>query len=134
MAGFLYPNEVSPTDLVYFDALIGDDRNDESFQNVGFSEDYKSIVYSHSVAGSYGFVTVFKLRIKIGQSWGANKSFSDLRDFIRTTINYAEKQFTYQDAENNNYKVKFREGSFDFTLIPGTTIYMVTLEIWQSTD
>lgn len=133
-AGFFYPSVGSPTDTVELLAVIDDGRDDGNFQNVGYSEDYKVIVYGHPVAGSYGFLTTFKIQMKIGMNWGTNQKFSDLRDFIRQTINYAEKKFYFLDVENNEYAVRFKEGSFKYRLIPGTKIYLVTLELWLATD
>lgn len=115
---------------VFFKALVSDKRSDSSGQNIGFSEDYKPRIYSHSIIGT-GTLTDFNLVIKIGDDWATNYTFANLRDFIRSTVNYGVGWFRYRDYDGNLYNVRMYPNSWKYHKIPGTiNLWLVTIKLY----
>lgn len=115
------------SDKVEFKALLSDERKDISFQNVGQSEDFEWIVYSHSVATD---PIRYNLILKMREGWATDHRWIDLRNFIRDTINFSEKTFYYVDVKGFELKVKFVPNSLSHHLIPGTAdLFLIKLII-----
>ena len=104
--GFYYPQAVGYSDRVLFLALNDVNRDDGKHQNLGYSEDYKLITYTHG--GGSNYTRTFDIILKISNDWGTDEKFSDLDTFIRTTVNSSEKGFSFID-ENKVSHIKRSE-------------------------
>lgn len=91
---------------VYFDKgmSVPYPVNYERSQSVGRAENLKIKVYDHSLAGTHK--RLWKLKAPMDNDAAANHKFSDLLNFITSTVVYSKYQCTYADAEGNTYTVR----------------------------
>lgn len=73
-------------------------------QSVGRTEDGKIKVYDHSLAGTHK--RTWTLKALVRDDADQDFAFSDLLDFITSTIVYTKYQFSYYDENGDSYTVR----------------------------